>query len=77
MKIVDYSIDTIGDNTLKGTVANHALKAKIPLEEAIKSHHVFFYRDYNQNMPIERLVDDVAWLYAHGALSVRLKKLPQ
>lgn len=71
----EYRIETVGDNTLKGTVANYALKAGISLDEAIKAHHLFSYVDYNSNMPVDRLVADVAWLYQHGALSVTLRKV--
>lgn len=68
-------IDTIGDNTLKGSVWAAAMKEKIPLEMAIKDHLVFHYKTYNPNLPPDHFAEDICWLYDNGAKKVEIKEL--
>ena len=70
-----YSIDTIGDNSLKVSVWKGAVSNSVTFEQQLKDDQVFEYKAVHPNLHIDRLIDDVAWLYEHGAKSVKLKQI--
>lgn len=72
--MITHSISTIGSNTLKGMIADLAWKQHREIKEVIAQEHLFIYDDVHPNLHLDDIVDDIAWLYHHGATKVTLNK---
>lgn len=74
LKTIIHNVETIGTNTLKGTVTAYALLMKVEIKDAIANKHIFNYKEVNPNLPHDDLVSDVVWLMKRGAADVILVK---